>query len=399
VQQQYDAAGNLSNRLTDTDDARERSLNTGGKYTSPLAKDHLLAAGWELEANHRDETRVSLDKNGVSRFADSGDNLTADTRRAAVYAQDEWDITPQWGVYLGARWEGIRTTSDRSSGTISNTSSVFSPLFHAVYRIPGKERDQVRMSLTRSYKSPNVQDLIALPALSRNNGSTNPDRTGNPNLKPELATGLDFAYEHYLGRAGILSAGAFVRDIDNLIRRTLTTYTAADGKERWLSTPSNIGHAVTRGIELEAKFQLVELFPEAPAIDLRSNYSRFWSNVDGIPGPDNRLDQQPKQTANIGFDYRMKDVPLTVGASYNWTPAVRVQTSVEQTVEVSRRRVLDAYALWKFTPLTQLRLSASNMLADDATGNNLVTAKGIATLSSTLNPTYTVWSARLETKF
>jgi iron complex outermembrane receptor protein len=351
------------------------------------------------DPSHREQTRVSLDKNGASQFADSGDNLTADTRRVAVYAQDEWDTTPQWGVYLGARWEGIRTTSDRSTGTITNNSSVFSPLLHGVWRIPGKERDQVRMSWTKSYKSPNVQDLIALPALSRNNDATRPDRTGNPNLKPELATGIDLAYEHYLGRAGILSASAFMRGIDDLIRRTLTTYTAPDGTVRWVSTPSNVGHAKTKGIELEAKFQLVELFPDAPAIDFRTNYSRFWSNVDGIPGPDNRLDQQAKQTGNLGVDYRMKAVPLTLGASFNWTPAIRVQTSTEQVVEVSRKRVLDAYVLWKATALTQIRLSASNMLADDATADNLVTTRGVGKFSSTLNPTYTVWSARLETRF
>jgi len=402
LRHQYDAAGSLLDRFTDTDAARDRGVNTGGKYTSPLAQGHLLAAGWEVETGHREQTRVSLDKNGASQFAGSGDNFTADTRRVAVYAQDEWDITPAWGVYVGARWEGIRTTSERGAGTIRNNSSVFSPLLHGVWRIPGKERDQVRLSWTKSYKSPNVQDLIALPALSRNNDATRPDRTGNPNLKPELATGLDLAYEHYLGRAGILSASAFVRDIDDLIRRTLATYRAPDGTPRWVSTPSNVGHATTRGIELEAKFQLVEWFPDAPVVDVRTNYSRFWSRVDGIPGPDNRLDQQAKQTGNLGLDYRMKDAPLTFGASFNWTPAIRVQTSTEQVVEVGRKRVFDTYVLWKATPLTQLRLSASNILADDATGNNLVMAGGvtnIAKLSSTVNPTYPVWSARLETKF
>ncbi|MBY0238096.1 MAG: TonB-dependent receptor [Burkholderiaceae bacterium] len=408
---QYDAKGSLLDRFTDTDASRDRGVNLGGKYTSPLGQGHLLAAGWEVETGHREQTRVALDKNGASQFADSGDNLTADTRRVALYAQDEWDITPAWSVYGGVRWEGIRTTSERGAGsagnvnadTIRNNSSVLSPLLHGVWRIPGQERDQVRLSWTKSYKSPNVQDLIALPALSRNNDATRPDRTGNPNLKPELATGIDLAYEHYLGRAGIVSASAFIRDIDDLIRRTLTTYRAPDGTLRWISTPSNVGHAKTKGIELEAKFQLAEWFAEAPAIDVRANYSRFWSRVDGIPGPDNRLDQQAKQTGNLGLDYRMKDAPLTFGASFNWTPSIRVQSSTEQVVEVSRKRVLDAYVLWKATAFTQVRLSASNMLADDAIGNNLVMAsaggKSVAKLSSTVNPTYPVWSVRLETKF
>jgi iron complex outermembrane receptor protein len=412
VRSQFDNAGTLLDRFHDTDSTRDRSVNTGGKYSAPMGAGHLLAAGWDIETSRREQTKVGTDKNGNAQFDDSGDNLSADTRRLAVFAQDEWDITPQWGVYVGARWEGIRTTSDRSAAaagsagtsaistisTISNTSSVFSPLLHGVYRIPGTSKDQVRMSLTKSYKSPNVQDLIALPALSRLNSATRPDRTGNPNLKPELATGLDMAFEHYLGRSGIVSASGFVRDIDNLIRRELSLQQTSTGP-RWVSTPGNVAHARTKGIELEAKFQLAELMDDAPAIDFRSNYSRFWSRVDGIPGPDNRLDQQPKQTANLGLDYRMKDWPLSMGASYNWTPAIRVQTSVSQTVEASRKRVVDAHVLWKMTPLTQLRIAAANLLADEASGGNLVYTNGLSQRSTTLNPTYRVWTARLETKF
>ena len=398
LRNQYDADGGLLERFTDTDKTRDRSVNTGGKYTSPLGKGHLLAAGWDLEASHREQTKVSLDKNGNPQFADSGDNLTADTRRVAVFAQDEWDITPQWAVYMGARWEGIRTSSDRSSGTITNTSKVFSPLLHGVWKIPGHEKDQIRASLTRSYKSPNVQDLIALPFLSRLNSATRPDRTGNPDLKPELATGLDLAYEHYLGRNGILSVSGFIRDIDNLIRRQLSLQ-QTDLGQRWVSTPGNIGHARTSGIELEAKFQLAELMDNAPNVDFRSNYSRFWSKVDGIQGPDNRLDQQAKQTANIGADWRIKTIPLTLGASYNWTPAIRVQTSTTQLVEISRKRVVDMYGLWKFDARTQLRVSAANLLADDATGENTVDANGLTSHATTLNPTYRQVSIRLETKF
>ena len=398
LRHQYDTAGTLRDRCTDTDATRDRSVNTGGKYTRPLGRGHLLAAGWDLEASHREQTRVSLDKNGNAQFADSGDNLTADTRRVALFAQDEWDVTPQFGMYVGLRWEGIRTTSDRSAGTVKNTSSVFSPLLHGVWRIPGYEKDQVRASLTKSYKSPNVGDLIAAPFLSRLNSATRPDRSGNPDLKPELATGLDVAYEHYIGRSGIASAGGFIRDIDNLIRRELTLRDTALGP-RWLSTPSNIGHARTSGIELEAKFKLTELLPTAPDIDVRSNYSHFWSRVDGIPGPDNRLDQQARQTANIGLDYRSKAIPLTLGGSLNWTPLVRVQTSTEQVVEVGRKRALDVYALWKFNPRTQLRIAAANTLADDAPGSNLVYANGLASRADTVNPTFVVWSARLETKF
>ncbi|MBA5604943.1 TonB-dependent receptor [Duganella sp. FT3S] len=395
---QYDGAGQESNRFTDSDSTRDRSASSGGKYSTPLGKDHTLAAGWDVEASHREQTKTSLDKNGVAQFDDSGDTLSADTRRYAVFAQDEWDITSQWSAYAGLRWEGITTTSRRDSGDVHNTSSVLSPLLHGVWRIPGHARDQVRASLTKSYKAANVQDLIALPYLAHPNNATHPDRMGNPNLKPELANGVDLAYEHYLGRSGIVSVSGFVRDIDNLIRRTLTSYDTPQGPH-YVSTPSNVGHAGTSGIELEAKFQLVELFDDAPAVDVRSNYSRFWSSVDGIPGPNNRLDQQARQTANLGVDYHLKQWPLTVGGSVNWTPATVIQTSLTQQVETGRKRAFDAYALWKVDRRNQLRISASNLAPLDSLSGNVVTARGVTSSADADYQTFTVWSVKLETKF
>ncbi len=394
---QYDAGGALLDRIVDSDATRDRSANTGGKYTTPLGEGHLLAAGWDAEWNQREQTRVSLD-NGAPQFADSGDNLRADTRRFAGFVQDEWDITPQWSAYFGLRWEGIRTTSNRAGAGIVSQSRVWSPLLHAVWRVPGSEKDQVRMGLTRSYRSPSLNDLIALPALSRLNSATRPDRTGNPNLQPELATGLDLAYEHYLGRSGIVSVSGFVRDIDNLMRR-VTTLQETPGGPRWVSTPTNIGKARTSGIELEAKFQLVELIEGAPAIDLRSNYSRFWSSVDGIPGPNNRLDQQARQSANVGLDYRMKALPLTLGGGFNWSPGSTVQTSASEIVGAGPKRALDLYGLWKFSAGTQLRVSANNLLAQDADSDRVVTTGGLAQAAATSARTYTAWSVRLETKF
>src|SRR5471032_1274652 len=395
---QYDNAGNLLQRYTDDATVRDRSASSGGKYTTPIGKEHALAAGWDIELGHRVETKTSLDKNGVSQFGDSGDNLTADTRHLAAFAQDERDMNKQWSGYAGLRWEGIRTTSTRAGQDISNSSSVLSPLLHGVYRIPEHDKDQIRASLTKSYKAANIQDLIALPSLSRLNSATRPDRTGNPDLKPELATGLDFAYEHYLGRSGIITAGGFVRDIKDLIRRELTLQNTPTGP-RWVSTPANIGHARTKGIELEAKLQLQELIADGPAIDFRSNYSRFWSSVDDIPGPNNRLDAQPKQTANVGLDYRLKPVPLTLGASLNWTPETVIQSSAEQVVTTSRKRSFDAYGLWKFNARNQVRISANNLMAEDALGSNIVTTNGLAQLANTTNQTYVVWSVKYEMKF
>lgn len=396
VRNQFDAGGLLLDRLDDTDSTRDNSASTGGKYTTPLGGGHLLAAGWDAEWNRRRQSRVSLD-NGAARFADSGDTLNANTRRLAGFVQDEWDIAPQWSAYAGLRWEGIRTESALAGADVSNQSRVWSPLLHGVWRIPGHDKDQVRASLTNSYRAPTLGNLIALPVLSNNNSATSPDRVGNPNLKPELARGIDLAYEHYLGSNGIVSVSGFVRDIDNLMRRATTLQNTANGP-RWVSAPLNVGHARTSGIELEAKFKLAELMDDAPQIDLRSNYSRFWSRVDDIPGPNNRLDQQAKQAANFGLDYRMRDWPLTLGGGLNWTPATVVQTSATEQASTGPKRIVDLYGLWKFDARTQLRVSVNNLLAEEFDSASAIDANGLKTASTTQRTDRT-WSVKLETKF
>ncbi|MGZ8287970.1 MAG: TonB-dependent receptor domain-containing protein [Telluria sp.] len=391
----YNAAGQLTDRFVDGDKSTSTNFSFGGKYTRPYGEGHTLAAGWDIEAGNREQTRVSLD-NGLPQFEDSGSGLSADTRRLAAFIQDEWDITQRWSAYFGLRWEGIRTTSTRAFDAVENNTSVFSPVLHTVWRIPGFEKDQVRASYTHSYKAPDLNDLIAAPTFSRLNSATRPDRVGNPDLKPELAKGIDLAYEHYLGN-GIVSASAFVRDIDNLMRREVTLRQTPTGP-RWVSSPANIGSARTSGIELEAKFPLEELVKGSPNIDLRANYSRFWSSVDGIPGPDNRLDQQADQTANVGVDYRMKGLPLTLGGGFNWTPATYVQTSLTERVTSGPKRQLDMYGLWKFNNDVQLRIAGNNLLGDDYDTGRVVTTNGLSQMSFGEARSYRTLSVKLELK-
>jgi iron complex outermembrane receptor protein len=156
------------------------------------------------------------------------------------------------------------------------------------------------MSLTRSYKAPTLSSLLGRPSLSFRfpvpgaNTPTSPDRAGNPNLKPELATGIDLAAERYLAAGGVLSANIFYRQISDYMRSVTTLETVSWAPvPRWVSRPQNVGDATTQGLELEAKFRLSEVMADAPPLEFRSNASFFHSRVKSVPGPNNRLDQQP----------------------------------------------------------------------------------------------------------
>ena len=373
----------------------ERTGNASAKYSLLLENDHSLVTGFESEYARRNQSSRQL-TNGVPATADYGDDYLANSLRLAGYAQDEWNISPQWAAYAGLRWEGIRTQSEGSDGlNHSNLSSVWTPLLHAVYKFDPKSRDQIRISLTRSYRSPDLSDLIGTTWLAKGtNSETNPDRTGNPNLKPELATGVDLAYEVYLNDGGMLSANLFARRISDLMRTLTTAVPQGDGSTRWVASPQNIGNATTQGIELEAKFRLTTLWPEAPAVDVRSNASLYQSRVDGVPGPDNRLSQQAAGSLNLGADYKIPQTPVTVGGNVNWTPGYRTRLSENQWAVQSPKRVIDLYGLYQFTPNARVRLSASNL---DPRWVETASTVGEETATTT-SRSYINWALQLEMK-
>jgi iron complex outermembrane receptor protein len=367
--------------------------------------EHSLVSGAEIEGQRRTETRTTL-QDGVPLLTEFGDNLKASSTRLAVYAQDEWAPSPNWATHVGLRWEGILTVGDAGDGTTpENRSSVWTPLLHAVWKPDPKGRNQVRVSLTRSYRSPALGSLIARPAISPQypvggpNTPTRPDRAGNPELEPELAAGLDLALEHYLDQGGVLSANLFYRRIKNQIRSvTALEDVSWSPVPRWVARPQNISDATTVGLETEAKFRLDQAFDGAPPVELRANLSVYRSSVDDVPGPDNRLDEQPGASANLGVDYRFRGLPLSVGGNLNWVPGYRTQLDATRATTVSTKHVFDAYALWTFSPTLALRVLASNLAPPDFLGTNTVDSGRARETASTLAPSYTNWLVRLELK-
>ena len=370
------AAGNtgLFNSLQESQSFKDLSQSWNGKLTQVLGNGHQLVSGMELEGVRRTEV-------ANAEVADDVGNMRARTQRWAAYTQDEWSINPKWSAHAGIRYESILTEGRNEEGQKNNKSSVLTPLLHAVWKPIPESRDQVRMSLTRSYKTPTLFDLVGKTALSRDtNSPTRTDRISNPGLKPELAVGIDLAFERYLAGGGVLSANVFRRNISDLIRYVTTErYDTvwAPGQRRFVSSPTNVGDAITQGLELEAKFALNQVWSEALPMDVRSNISFFNSKVLDVPGPDNRLDQQPKMTANLGADYRIRAIPLTLGGNININPDYDTRRSLQQWRYQGAKRVADVYGVWKFNPATSLRLTISNLVPRDYLTGTTFNGNGI----------------------
>jgi iron complex outermembrane receptor protein len=381
---------------------------TGGKLSRTLDAEHQLAMGWETESSQRSESAQNL-RDGQAQLPDFGADLGASTRRLALWLQDEWSPAPQWSFQAGWRWESIDTHSswqqNGQDAQIDNRSRVGAPMLHMVWRPDQLTQDQVRASLTRSYRSPTLQNLIARPSLSGqypvsgSNLASSPDRLGNPDLRPELASGLELAWEHYLSGNGLVSINFFHRWVEDTIRNVLRQETVSYSTQtRWVLRPENVGSAQVSGLELEFKARLSDLSPGAAPVDLRANITGLRSQLSGS-SPDVRLDQQPRQLMNAGADYRLRSLPLKVGGTLNITPGYTVRIDDSQRLKSGLRTSLDAYGLWTFAPDLALRLSVANLMPrDQLQSGTVVDATGSQSVE-TVSQGWTNVSLRLEMKF
>jgi len=351
---------------------RDDGITQAGKYSHLLGTAHTLTAGWDLEQRDRQEYRTTTDAAGNALLPSfEGQPFEAKVRRQAFYLQDEWEISPQWQLYLGLRQERIASESQSADHPVRNTSSVLSPLAHVTYKFDPKGRDMVRASLTRSYKAPGLSTLLARPQVNAaytNTSATNtalaPDRIGNPALAPELATGLDIAYEKYLANDGVLSVGLFHRKLDSVVRNvTSLRQVSWATAPRWVTEPLNFSDATTSGVELEVRGRASDLLPavagNAKALNLRASLNVYRSRLSALAGPDNRLDGQQPWTANLGFDQRITGLPLTVGGNLNYTPGYDTRQTEDQIIRRSNTRNFDLFAQMFLSPKMSLRAAAS----------------------------------------
>jgi iron complex outermembrane receptor protein len=360
-------------------DNRNRGATLSGKYSQYAGEAHTVTVGSELERRTRDETRSTVQTDLTTGKGQDllpgieGLPFNATITRSAVYAQDEWEISKQLSGYFGVRHEQIKTVSDGIGSEFSSTSKVTTPLLHLNFKPDPKARDLIRASLTRSYKAADVQQLIARPTIntdyptSSTNTQTAPDRIGNPALKPELATGLDVAWENYLPAGGLVSVGVFHRRITGLVRNALTLENSVfwATAPRWVAKPINLSRATTQGLELEVKGRAAELFPSVfeptTALSLRASLNLYRSSVADIPGPNNRLEGQQPWQFNFGADYRLKSLPVNMGFSAQIAPRFDVQQTALQSQATLAARSVDAFVATQLSKQDGLRFSVNGL--------------------------------------
>ncbi len=365
----FDFLGSDVNRVFQFDrnvisNAVDDNVRTRGKYTTAIGGRHSLGLGWDGGYTRRSERRLQIDESANADVLFSLDQrYVARIEQAALFAQDEWTVGKGLQIYLGLRSESLEVTvSGREFSTVRNRSSVVSPIAQLVWQLPNRESDQIRIGLARTYKPPAAAALVPRRfTVNNNNGPANSDTQGNPDLRPELAFGVDVAYESYFVRDAFAGISGYFKHVSSVITPTLFQ----DNGE-FVNSQINNGSAAVYGIELEFKAPLRNLIAQAPDLTVRADLAFNESSVRNIPGSDNRLATQTPISANFGFDYKIAP-QFTAGLSYGYTSSLTARTTDELTTGNGPVRVLDAYGSWMLTAKSEARLSVVNLLHQDRT--------------------------------
>lgn len=355
--QNFAANGGLSFVRNYNTDVRVLGGHTSGKVSIPTNSEHDLVMGWTGSG-----TTVHIDRNQTDIYAGNAvpvylpQGARNELYKSALYAQDEWKFQKNSSIYLGLRWESLGINSEGSAQDKSKYStSVLSPIVQTLWQLDPQNTDRIRLGLARTYQAPNDFYLVSPKIYSVNNSIQNPNFVGNPKLRPELAWGLDAAFEHN-GKDGLNYAiRAKVQQVDDLHRDTVYFDNNA-----WWKKFVNTGSALGKSLELSTQFPLKRFMTEAPDLDVSMTYMHFWSDVKGLPQPFNQLNPYTYQFT-LNLNYRLKDLPLTMGMNARLQDAHWQQTSLTDREYVQSPSTLDLYALWKFDKKSQLRLAVNNI--------------------------------------
>jgi len=307
---------------------------------------HALAASIEENGHRRDESQIN---SGLA----VNETHSAWDRHWSAWLQDEWSPNAAVTVTTGLRGEFIRYAVDG----IGQSHQRLLPSL--ALRWEPVQQWVVRTSLGAGIKPPRLDELTNQPVFSVNaNTPLEPDRRGNPNLRPERSVNFEAALERYLpGEAGVFGVNAYLRQTEDFTERRMLLEGA-----RWVDRPYNEGSASHWGVELDGKLRTDSLGWRGATFRAHLTVPR--SEVQDVRlGISRAARESPRYILSAGYDQTLADKSFGVSMQHNGR--VLTQVPGEQAYETRRRTVFDAYVLQKLNSALNLRLSLQNLLRAD----------------------------------
>jgi iron complex outermembrane receptor protein len=307
---------------------------------------HVLAANIEVMAHQRDESQRNSSL-GINETHTSWD------QQWTTWVQDEWSPSKALTLTTGLRSEAIRYAVDGAEQSHQRL------LPSVALRWEPAVQWMLRTSLGAGIKPPQLAELTNQPVLSVSaNTPIEPDRRGNPALRPERSVNFELALERYLpNEAGVFGANVYLRHTDDFTERRVQLEGA-----RWVDRPFNEGFARHWGLELDGKLRTDNFGWRGATFRAHLTVPRSAVN-DVRLGLTRDAREQPRYILSAGFD--QTQATMSYGVSMQYSGAVQTQVAGEQAFETRSRAVFDVYTLHKINAQFNLRLSVQNLFAAD----------------------------------
>jgi len=225
----------------------------------------------------------------------------------------------------------------------------------ASFRFELNDSDRIIVSVARTVRRPSFNRLS--PTLLEEEFGDS-DFVGNPDLKPEIATGFDLGFERRLGRRGVAGVNVFYRDIQDLVEETNTGTQGSGGAGTFVYTVDNVGDGKVYGVEFDLSTPLDFIGWESTGVFL--NYSWLDSEITDFIG-ERRFNGQSDYVFNTGFTQDLPTWGAAFGATYRKQGDAFDRVLAEE-VRTSYGADLEVFVEKQFGSNVVVRLTGSNLL-------------------------------------
>lgn len=290
----------------------------------------------------------------------------------AAYLMNTVDID-DWRFIAGMRYEG---TEFDAKGT-GATDGVFTdtetrrkyhhwlPGLHARYQLD--TNTQVRAAWTKSVVRPTFGQLAPGFVIDDDEATF-----GNPDLKPLESSNLDLGIEHFMGRAGTVSAFVFYKDIKNFVYNTDLAGTGAWTGFSEAHSYANGDSAKLYGLELaySQKFDWLPAPWNGLLLGANTTFSRSDAEIEGFDqasGTQRKrsidLPNQSDTVGNLMLGWENDKLSLRLSANYKSAYLFELASISDRDhdLHVDAQTFVDFSARYSLTKNLQVSLEAQNL--------------------------------------
>ena len=284
----------------------------------------------------------------------------------AAYLMNSLDLD-DWRFIAGVRYEGTEFQTKGSGirdGVFENTESDtryehWLPGLHARYQLNAST--QLRAAWTNTVVRPTFGQLAPGFVIDGDEASF-----GNPELDPLEAMNFDLGIEHYMGRAGVVSAFVFYKDIDSFVYNTDLGGTGIWADFAEANTYANGDSAKLYGLELaySQKFDWLPAPWNGLLVGANATFSRSDAKIEG-QGLSRSIDlpNQSDTVGNLMLGWEDDKLSLRLSANYKSEYLAEVAAIDDKAHDLyaDEQLFVDFSAGYFLTPALQLTFQAQNL--------------------------------------